>query len=147
MLSAPSSRARRTAAITYGVRPLEAIPITVSSGPDAGGVDGRSPRLRVVLRAFDGVHDRTGPSGHDREHQFGRSAEGWAALRGVEHADTAGGSGADVDQATALRHAGGRGLDRGDDLSEGALHATGTVASASFMVCASSATLIRSSSA
>ena len=33
MLSAPSSRARRTAAITYGVRPLEAMPITVSSGP------------------------------------------------------------------------------------------------------------------
>lgn len=32
-VSAPSARARRTAASTYGVRPLEATPTTVSSGP------------------------------------------------------------------------------------------------------------------
>lgn len=77
----------------------------------------------AVLGTFDGLGDGSAATGDETAHELGRNAEGGRALGGVEHAETAAGACADVDEASALLHTGDDGVDGpsdgGDCVSDG----------------------------
>ena len=56
---------------------------------------------RTVLRAFDRLQKGGGAAGDEPDDQIRRDAVGRRAFGGIQHAQTAGGSGADVEQPTA----------------------------------------------
>ena len=102
----------------------------------AGGARGR-----VVLGSFPGGEDRARPARDDALHQVRRRAEGRRTLGCVEDPHPTGRAGTHVQQPTTPRQLPGDGLDgRHDGVHGAARMAAGTLASASFMSSARSAT-------
>jgi len=80
----------------------------------------------AVFGAFDGLSDGTAATGDETADEFGGNAEGGRTLGGVEHAETAASTGANVDEATAFLDTRDDGVDgardRRDFLSDGDGH-------------------------
>ena len=114
-MCAPSSDARSSAPRTYGVVPDAAMPTTKSRGADAV----RGHRMRAiagdVLGALLRLVSAGKSAGNDPLHHLGIGAEGGRALARVEHAESARGARADVEQAPAGAKGLLRELDRARD--------------------------------
>ena len=80
-VSAPISRAYRTAPMVYGVRPLAATPTTASFVVNAAILQILRPRLAVVFRGFDRAVARLVSARDDALNQIRRDAEGRRAFR------------------------------------------------------------------
>ena len=74
----------------------------------------------VVFAGFGGVGEGLGASGHDELHGARVGVESGRDFGGVEGAEAAAGSGADVDEASAVADAGGDDVDGAGDLRQGA---------------------------
>src|SRR6267154_1758618 len=64
-------------------------------------IDRRHPCVHIILGAFAALYQRLVTAGDDPHDHIRRCAEGRRAFTGVEHAEPAGGSGADVDEPPA----------------------------------------------
>ena len=125
MVWAPRRRAYSTAAMVNGVRPLLAMPRTMS----------RLPGLRFFISAMASAVSSSlasveaaralGASGHDELHGARISIESRRNFGGVEGADAAAGSGSDVDEASALAESGDDHVDGAGDLRQSAAHRGG----------------------
>jgi len=62
--------------------------------------------------------ERRVAAGDEALHESGRNGEGWRTLGCVEYAEASAGSGADVEEASALRKAGGNFVNREGDAGQ-----------------------------
>ena len=76
----------------------------------------------IVLGGFGGAAQGGFAAGHDALHHLRRRAEGGRNLGGVEHAETAAGAGADVEEPAAVFDRGDDGVDGASDRRDLALH-------------------------
>jgi hypothetical protein len=104
------------------------MPTTTSFAVSSSARSSRGRKLRIVLGAFDGLHERTGAAGDQAHHLAGPRRERRRALDGVEHAEPARRAGPAVDEAAALVHARGDRVDRGGDARQLVAHRLGDVA-------------------
>ena len=118
MVLAPRRRAYSRAAMVKGVRPLVAMPRTISCLPGLRFLISREGESGVVFAGFSGGAQRFGASGHDELHGAGIGVEGGRDFRGVESAETAAGAGADVDEASAMTEARGDHVNGTGDLRQ-----------------------------
>ena len=100
-MRAPSVWARDSAARTYGVVPLAAMPTTTSFGPTRRASISPSPAFTSSSAPSIDLHQRRQSAGDDADHHLRRRAEGRRALGRVEHAEPAAGARADVEQPAA----------------------------------------------
>src|SRR5450755_3940756 len=74
----------------------------------------------VVFAGFGGIGESFGAAGHDELHGARVGVEGGRNLAGVECAEAAAGSGADVDEASTLADSGSDQIDGAGNLRQGA---------------------------
>ncbi len=101
MLNAPPRLAHSTAANTYGVAPLAAMPTTTSLLRQAQLTEIARRVLPAVLRAFDRTGDCFCAACDQSAHQAGRCAERGRTLRSIEHGDASAGTRTHIDEAPA----------------------------------------------
>ncbi len=125
MVRAPRLRAYSTAAMVNGVRPLVAMPRTMSCLRGLAFLHFGDGERGVVFAGFGGGGESLGASRHDVLHDARIGIEGGRDLGSVEGAETAAGSGADVDEASALAESGDDDVDGAGDLRKGAADCCG----------------------
>ena len=107
------------------MRPLAAIPTRASGGGEAGGDKVAFALLGQIFGLFGGVAQGSVATCDQTLDQGGWNGEGGWALGGIEHAEAAAGTGADVEEAAALGDAIGDGVDGAGDGGQLRLHCRG----------------------